>query len=124
MSASLLDHPGTIVPNEADARLADESLHRLIGIPAKKRKTLGLHVGEETIPIPASLFRFLTDILANLAKGNAVSFVPLHAELTTQQAADLLNVSRLQGARFPVASGEVGVLLGEDANTLYAALPQ
>ncbi|WP_425146910.1 LCP family protein [Deinococcus sp.] len=38
--------------------------------------------------------------------------------------ADLLNVSRLQGVHYPVGSGEVGVLLGEDANAMYAALPQ
>jgi polyisoprenyl-teichoic acid--peptidoglycan teichoic acid transferase len=55
---------------------------------------------------------------------------PEHTQVFTQSEpraaeslADLLNVSRLQGVRFPIASGEVGVLLGEDANALYSALP-
>lgn len=51
--------------------------------------------GTETqVVIPAVAFGFFVDVLAELANGNAVTVAPVHAELTTQQAADLLNVSR------------------------------
>jgi excisionase family DNA binding protein len=47
-----------------------------------------------TLEIPTAIYKVLVAAVAAMAQGNAVSIVPVHHELTTQQAADLLNVSR------------------------------
>src|SRR5436309_2736715 len=98
MHETLLDRPDTVIPNEEDTRVAEESSRQLAAIKSKPAKSLSLRVKvggkEESVPLPASLFQFLMSLLTNMAKGNAVTLVPSHAELTTQQAADLLNVSR------------------------------
>lgn len=46
------------------------------------------------IELPTSSLTLLMSILGELAAGNAVQVVPVHAELTTQEAANILNVSR------------------------------
>jgi excisionase family DNA binding protein len=49
---------------------------------------------EETVILPRQAFELLQNLLTEMAQGNAVSLVPQHAELTTNQAADVLGVSR------------------------------
>lgn len=48
----------------------------------------------ETVTIPVAALNLLTEILTQMAAGNAVSVVSMKQELTTQEAADILQVSR------------------------------
>ena len=50
--------------------------------------------GKERLPLPEPLFRVLVQAAATLVAGHQVIVAPVHQRLTTQEAADLLNVSR------------------------------
>jgi excisionase family DNA binding protein len=87
-----------VAPTENEAMLAQESSRRLaILLGGKPEVNVHIVNGSDTaevLTVPGSAMRLLVQILAEMAEGNAVTLTPIHAELSTQQAADLLNVSR------------------------------
>jgi excisionase family DNA binding protein len=48
----------------------------------------------EAIALPQPVFNLLHQMVHELLQGNSVTITPIHKELTTQEAADILNVSR------------------------------
>lgn len=75
------------------ARIAARSLSR-VNPGAPVRFTVEGQDAAEPISVPAGIFRSIVKMLVEMGNGNAVTVVPVQAELTTSQAADLLNVSR------------------------------
>jgi excisionase family DNA binding protein len=49
--------------------------------------------GQE-LELPESVYEVLVRVVREMDRGNGITIIPVHAELTTQQAAELLNVSR------------------------------
>lgn len=99
MASALLEGLEPVTPTEADARLAgvaEQRLRRMVrkGRPLKLRPENGAPGIQESVEIPAAAAALLVRLLRDMARGNAVTIIPIHAELTTQQAADLLGVSR------------------------------
>jgi len=98
--ASIIKKLDPVVPSEKEIKLAAESsriLRRLEHSRNKKESTFEIQIdGKETktIRIPISVFKMLLSILTQMADGNAVIIMPILSELTTQEAADFLNVSR------------------------------
>jgi len=84
------------LPSEAEMILAKES-SRILAFRVKEgplRFRLIGSRGAKTVEVPASAARMLVRILEEMAQGNATALIPVQAELTTQEAADMLNVSR------------------------------
>ncbi|HVS38592.1 MAG TPA: helix-turn-helix domain-containing protein [Gemmataceae bacterium] len=93
-----------IAPTKKDANRAAESLTflrsvlsraRLQNKPLQFQAVIGPNgAAEKAVPIPVQVIPLLMDLLQHLASGKAVTLVPHDVELTTQEAAALLNVSR------------------------------
>jgi excisionase family DNA binding protein len=83
-------------PTEFEVRQASEAARALAtaltpkGLPFTVSKN-----GDRTeIDLPPALGQLVLDVLTHVARGEMITFVPYGAELTTKEAADLLNVSR------------------------------
>jgi excisionase family DNA binding protein len=99
-----------VVPTDEEARLAREASRRLSRLGALgevRLRAKGARGGEASIVLPPAAARVVHELLRRLADGDAVAVMPMAAELTTQQAADVLNVSRpylvklLEAGRLP-----------------------
>ncbi len=93
MSSARVPNPKPRLPTAREAQLAQVGGPVLAAL-IDKRLSVRLRAIDSEIEVPVPALRMLVDILAQMAQGNAVNIVPIRAELTTQQAADLLNVSR------------------------------
>jgi excisionase family DNA binding protein len=87
------------IPTDQDARLAREA-SRVLDASSAAEGALRVRLVETggappaTLELPAAAARLLKELLREMGAGHAVTLVPIEAEITTQQAADLLNVSR------------------------------
>lgn len=87
-----------VVPTAQESAIAREA-SRMLATHLKRLPDIRFQIMEdrktaEKLTLPPAAIRMLLDILTEMAAGNAITLIPVHAELTTQQAADVLNVSR------------------------------
>ena len=88
--------PGPVtIGGEPEERVEREQLAELAVLLRQAPVPPLLAFGDgRTVTLTASLRQLLAEAAAILARGEEVALVPLHTALTTQQAADLLGVSR------------------------------
>jgi excisionase family DNA binding protein len=104
MSARAVPGHGALTDVDAELeQLAEEAraaLRALASLPRRRTRSQTVQVRSDaegrpvSATVPRDAFELFLEILGQMTNGNAVTIVPVHAELTTQQAADLLSVSR------------------------------
>jgi excisionase family DNA binding protein len=89
----------SVAPGEVDSQDAERALRRIQDYLARHPDEpdpieVVVECGGPTLVLPRPAVTLLAQVLGQLAEGRGVSVIPSEAELTTQQAADLLGVSR------------------------------
>lgn len=105
--------PEPVQPSAAEAALAQNASRALTQRSGQDKVTVQVEAVEQMdgsrqiLILPDAAVRLLIDVLDQMAAGHAVTVMPVHAELTTQQAASVLSVSRpflvglLEGGKLP-----------------------
>lgn len=97
-------------PSEQDSKTAREATAKIIPL-VREHQSLTLRAVEadhnDPIVLPDGALQLLAKILEAMAAGHGMTLIPQHAQLTTMEAADILNVSRpyliklLEGGEIP-----------------------
>lgn len=93
MSAQKIVH----LPTPADveqAKISSRTLSKYADVDRVQLAIRGCNDESDDLVLPGHVLQILLDVLSEMSKGNAISLIPHHQELSTQEAANLLNVSR------------------------------
>lgn len=85
-----------LVATDEEAIIAKDAANKLktLSLAGMDLKLRAVEKADIVVPIPARAIEMIVDFLIAMAERKPVSVIPHTAELTTQQAADFLNVSR------------------------------
>ena len=82
-------------PQEAEeAKITSRALSKYATNERLHIKIAGNNNDSDDLILPGYAINLLLDILTEMSKGNAITVMPIHAELSTQETAEFLNVSR------------------------------
>ena len=93
MSAQKIVHMPTQTEVE-QAKEASRTLSKYADVDRVQLSLRGSNGEMDDMVLPGHVLQLLLDVLSEISKGNAISLIPYHQEVSTQEAANLLNVSR------------------------------
>lgn len=93
MSGQKIVHLPTSAEVE-QAKASSRTLSKYADVDRVQLSIRGCNGESDNLVLPGYVLQILLDVLSEMAKGNAISLIPHHQEVSTQEAASLLNVSR------------------------------
>ena len=85
------------LPTQAEveqAKVSGRTLSKYTNVERVQLSLRGSNGESDELVLPGHVLQILLDVLSEVSKGNAISLIPHHQEISTQEAANLLNVSR------------------------------
>ncbi len=77
-----------------EAKLSSRTLSKYADADRVQLSIKGSNNQSDELVLPGHALQLLLDVLSEMSRGNAIGIMPIHAELSTQDAANILNVSR------------------------------
>ncbi len=77
-----------------EAKLSSRTLSKYADADRVQLSIKGSNNQSDELVLPGHALQLLLDVLSEMSRGNAIGIMPIHAELSTQDAANFLNVSR------------------------------
>lgn len=93
MSAQKIVHLPTPAEVE-EAKRSSRTLSKYADVDRVQLSLRGSNGESDDLVLPGHVLQILLDVLSEMSQGNAISLIPYHQEISTQEAANLLNVSR------------------------------
>ena len=77
-----------------EAKVSSRTLAKYADVERVQLSLTGSNGEKDDLILPGHTLQLLLEVLSEISKGNAISLIPHHQEVSTQEAANLLNVSR------------------------------
>ena len=88
-----------LVPTERDVLVAKESQRQMGVMKFGRKESVAVRIGGKEVALPVGVMRMMVAAVARLAEGKAVAMMPVEEEVSPQDAAEILNVSRPYAAK-------------------------
>lgn len=93
MSAAKIIHLPTAAEVEA-AKTFGRTLSKYADADRVQMSLRGINGETDELVLPGHVLQIMLEVLSEMSKGNAINLISHHQEISTQEAANLLNVSR------------------------------